>query len=269
MEFSIAVKPMLGRSFCHRVFFEPLKGISFRLFFGTLCWAMLSASASAASDTDLPRPEIHLSTAIIAPYQQLGEQGELEGFAIPVVECLMAKLGFDYKIEVFPWLRAQKNVESGESDAFFVASQSSERDRYAQQSSPLFSGTRSWYLREGFELEPHSEAFRQEAMVGTVFGTNMHRKLEQEFQHVVTKTTEEDLLQLLHLGRLDGVLLTDLMFEYTIGFMSMEHHAFTRVLARQKPLGVYFSHVFLEKHPGFMARFNASIPECKRSVVIP
>lgn len=239
------------------------------LFAGCVLGLLSQACASGPVEQNTSRIHIHLSTAIIAPYQQLGEQGELEGFAIPVIECLMSKLNLDYTIEVYPWKRAQSNVEQGLSDAFFVASQSDERDAYAQQSAPLFSGTRSWYLREELTLDPQSEEFKTTAMVGTVFGTNMHRMLEQNYTNVVTKTTEEDLLELLSLGRLDGVLLTDLMFEYTLNFMSISEHPFTRVLAKQKPLGVYFGHSFLAQHPEFLTKFNASIPDCKRSEIVP
>ena len=223
---------------------------------------VLAETSSASAD----RPFIRLSTALITPYQSIGERGELEGVAIPLVECLMQALHYDYKIEVLPWARAQRNVELGESDAFFVASQNPTRDTYAVQSEPLFSGKRSWYLREGYSVEPESEQFKKEAMVGTVFGTNMHRMLAENFNNVVTKTTEEDLIALLKIGRVDAILLTDLMYEHTIKFIGMENPPFKKFLAEQKPLGVYFGKRFLDQHSGFLQQFNALIPECKQSV---
>lgn len=220
--------------------------------------ALCQVEADASPDASV----IRFSTATITPYQTLDDKGELSGFAIPIIECLMQAMSLEYRIEVLPWARAQKNVELGHSDAFFVASRNADRDRYATQSKPLFSGTRSWYVRPSISLKPDTIQFREQALVGTIFGTNMHRLLQEEFANVVTKTTEEELIVLLDKGRLDAVLMTDLMFETSLAQMDMSEHSFRRYQSAQKPLGVYFGHHFLARQADFLARFNEHVPGC-------
>lgn len=226
---------------------------------------LLILAEEGFSSTEPERPYVHFSTAIIAPYQMYGEQGELEGFAIPIIECAMERMEMDYNIDVLPWARAQKNVELGESDAFFVASRNAVRDAYAQQSAPLFSGTRSWFFRRGVSVDPVADEFRDQAMVGTIFGTNMHSLLSQSYANVVTKTTEEDLIALLKIGRLDAVFLTDLMFDHTIDRLDLNPADFVRKEAARKPLGVYFGHQFLAQNSSFLELFNAVLSLCSEN----
>ena len=226
---------------------------------------LLFLAGEGFSSTKRDRPYIHFSTAIISPYQMYSEHGELGGFAIPIIECAMERMAFDYKIDVLPWARAQKNVELGESDAFFVASRNAVRDAYAQQSIPLFSGTRSWFFRRGFSVDPLADEFRDNAMVGTIFGTNMHSLLSQSYANVVTKTTEEDLIALLKIGRLDAVFITDLMFDHTIELLGLDPEDFVRKESARKPLGVYFGHQFLAQNSSFLDKFNAVVSLCSEN----
>lgn len=226
---------------------------------------LLILAEESFSSTESERSYIHFSTAIIAPYQMYSEQGELEGGAIPIIECAMERMAYDYKIDVLPWARAQKNVELGESDAFFVASRNAVRDAYAQQSIPLFSGTRSWFFRRGYSVDPLADEFRERAMVGTIFGTNMHSLLSQTYANVVTKTTEEDLISLLKTGRLEAVLLTDLMFEHTIELLDLNPADFVRKASARKPLGVYFGNQFLAQNSSFLEQFNAVVSLCSEN----
>ncbi len=232
-----------------------------RILSGLFVVFLLSAEGLSASEA--ANSAIHFSTAIISPYQMYSQDGELGGFAIPLVGCAMAQLGRTYKIDVLPWARAQKNVELGESDAFFVASRNDARDAYAQQSAPLFSGSRSWFFRTGLELDPQSNEFRENAMVGTVFGTNMHRLLMETHRNVITKTTEKELISLLEIGRLDGLFLTDLMFDHSLTSLGLEPLDFVKKESVQQPLGVYFGNHFLARNPSFLGGFNHAISECR------
>lgn len=231
----------------------------FVVFFLTVEGLLASEAANSA---------IHFSTAIISPYQMYSQDGELEGFAIPLVGCAMAQLGRGYTIDVLPWARAQKNVELGKSDAFFVASRNDARDAYARQSAPLFSGTRSWFFRKGVESDPQSNEFRKNAMVGTIFGTNMHSLLMKTHRNVITKTTEEELISLLEIGRLDGLFLTDLMFDHTVASLALDPLEFVKLESVQQPLGVYFGNHFIARNPSFLDGFNRAMSECKSDSVL-
>lgn len=222
----------------------------------------MCSSVIASADEVKAKPSIKFATAIIPPYQVYDDNHELSGYAIPVIHCISNKLNIDADIQVYPWARAQRLVEIGEKDAFFVASQNTERDAYALKSLPLFSGKRSWYFRSGQTLDINSNDFRESGIVGTVFGTNMHTKLNREFKNVVTKTSEPELIELLNLGRIDGLLLTELMFQYGLSSLDIPEERFEKLPAGNRPLGVYFSREFINDNPAFLERFNSHIDAC-------
>ena len=131
--------------------------------------------------TEKQLQSLSFATALIEPYQALDEHGELGGLALPIISCVMNKLDTAFTIEVLPWARAQKNVELGVHDAFFVASRNAERDAYAKASEPLFSGLRSWVFRLGYVADPDTEEFKQQGRVGSIFGNNMHAWLDNNY----------------------------------------------------------------------------------------
>ena len=218
---------------------------------------VVASSVSHAADI------IRFATAIIPPYQYQNSDGDLKGVALPIVECAMRSLGQDYSVSVLPWLRAQGNVQLGESDAFFVASNNADRNSYATMSEPLFSGKRSWYFRPGYHIETDSDEFKKTAIVGTVFGTNMHAWLKGSFSQVIAKDSLSELISLLTAKRLDALLTTDLMYSHTMKKLNLPEDKFSRSLSQTKPLGVYFGHHFIEKNASFLASFNQTLVDCR------
>lgn len=224
-------------------------------------FAVLAAPALA---TENQLQSISFATALIEPYQALDQNGKLEGLALPIISCVMNKLDTAFTIEVLPWARAQKNVELGVHDAFFVASRNAVRDAYAKPSEPLFSGLRSWVFRPGYVADPDTAEFKQQGRVGSIFGTNMHAWLDKNYSNVVAKSSEQDLLALLVAGRVDAVLVTDAMYEHMLESNQNTESAFNVRPHAPKPLGVYFGNQFLTKHPQILDQFNSALPDCTK-----
>jgi len=222
----------------------------FSLFLASSCFAEKPAS-------------IKFATAVIAPYQVLDNDGLPTGSAVDIVECVMTLLKYPYEISVFPWVRAQKLVEKGKFDAFFVASENDTRNQYAKLSKPLFDSSWVWFFPKASSLDPISDEFLLNASVGGVFGTNMHAWLKKDFKHVVAKTEADELFKLLAVARLDVMLLTRPMFEDSIKRLGLKEGDFRSVMAKNRPLGVYFGEQFLEKNPDILDRFNQSIKHCQ------
>jgi len=205
---------------------------------------------------------IRFATAIIPPYQILDKDDMLTGSSIRIVECVMQLLKQPHEINVFPWVRAQKLVENGEFDAFFIASENETRNQYAKLSEPLFDSSWIWFLPRESLIDPITDEFVHNASVGSVFGTNMHSWLKKDFKHVVVKKEADELFQLLVVARLDVMLLTRPMFEDSIKRLGLNEDDFRSVVAKKRPLGVYFGDQFLEKNPGLLNQFNQSIKHC-------
>jgi ABC-type amino acid transport substrate-binding protein len=224
---------------------------------------LLSLAFVATSCFAEKQVPIKFATAVIAPYQVLDSDDEVSGTAVRAVECIMTLLKRPYEITVFPWVRAQKLVENGKFDAFFVASENENRNQYAKLSEPLFDSSWIWFYPKVSTIDPSSDEFMRNASVGAVFGTNMHAWLKSNFEHVVTKKNADELFQLLSVERLDVVLLTLPMFKDSIKRMGLEENNFRSVVAKKRPLGVYFGDEFLEKNAVFLTLFNQSIEYCK------
>lgn len=221
--------------------------------------AFTTIKAFAADGT---AKSISFATALIEPYQTLNENGELGGLSPPIVSCVMNALAIDFTIEVLPWARAQKNVELGVHDAFFVASRNEVRDRYATSSKPLFSGKRSWVFRPGYDADPEADEFKRQARVASIFGTNMHSYLEANYSNVVGKRLEQELYELLEAGRLDAILVTNAMYDHMLASNQDSTSVFIARPHASNPLGIYFGNKFLANNPRVLDEFNSALPGC-------
>ncbi|WP_168204122.1 substrate-binding periplasmic protein [Aliikangiella coralliicola] len=66
-----------------------------------VCFLPLSANANHAIDN-----RIKIVTEILPPYQYVGKNEQLDGYAVDVVNTLIQRLNIKIKVEVYPWARA-------------------------------------------------------------------------------------------------------------------------------------------------------------------
>ncbi len=215
-------------------------------------------------------PTVRLTTHDLPPYGSYrGADHRFGGIAVDVVDCVMRKLDRAYRLQVVPWARAQKLVPRGEADGFLAASRNAERDRYATSSVLIAEQEWRWYLMASNPADPRSESFRRTATVGSFIGANMLDWLRENGYRVEAKPgTTEQLLVMLTKGRVDAILANHLVMAELAKKHSLESQL-RSVLQENRPLGVYFSKVFLEKNPGFLARFDQQVPRCRGTVVTP
>lgn len=223
----------------------------------------LSLSQMAAPRAE---PLVRLTTHELPPYSyHEGPRQRLVGIAVEVVDCAMRGMGWRYEVQVLPWARAQKLVQSDEADGFFAASRNAEREGYAVQSAIIAEQQWRWYLQADNPADPLSSRFREEARVGSFVGANMLDWLrENGYRAVATPPTTEGLLKMLRAGRVDAILANNLVMERLIREQGLEGQL-RSVLQEDKPLGVYFSKAFLARTPGFIERFNAQVGPCRRA----
>ena len=220
---------------------------------------MLILPPPAAADT------VRLTTRQWEPYQWLAD-GTPTGPSIGILNCAFAALGHSVTFNVTSWKRAQVLVERGTADGFFLASQSQERDEFAVLSEMVMEQRWTWFFREGDTIRPDKPGFKSTARLGGLLGSNMTRWLEDAGYNVIAHPTRDDrLVELLLRGRIDAFLQNHLSGEREVS-RSAEQHRILSADFRRKPLGVYFSKIFLARHPGLLKSFNAHLPECRKSV---
>lgn len=206
--------------------------------------------------------ELRLATQEWPPYQTY-ENEILDGEAVRIVKCILEKMGQPYKIDVFPWKRAQKLVEDGQYHGFFAASKNEERDGYATLSAPIALQKWNWYVSKKTAFDPDDASFKGTAAVAARFGSNMLEWLEENGYNVVVRPyTTEKIVELLARERIDAALASESVFEEIMASKQISPDKFHVVTHRNKPLGVYFSNDFLSGHPEFLQKFNETIGQC-------
>ena len=72
-----------------------------------------------------------------------------------------------------------------------------------------------------------------------------------------------NMVDMIMTGRVDAFMENELVakeaLEGTTNFSKLK-----KTVARSMPVGVYFNHPFLQKHPDFLGAFNSAISQCNR-----
>jgi ABC-type amino acid transport substrate-binding protein len=207
--------------------------------------------------------QLRLGTQELPPYSFTNEQGEADGLAVNVVRCALDAAQVPYEIGVWPWARVQLMVQHNDLDGFFAASFAKEREIYAVLSEIIAPQQWRWYLLKDSTLDPASPEFKAQARVSAYIGTNMlNWMLEQGYNVQTAPARQEQLLEMLKRDRIDAVLANNLVMDKILR-ESGQQDAVRSVLQQDKPLGVYFSKVYLKDHPDLLERFNAQVPACR------
>ncbi len=202
-----------------------------------------------------------------APYHLDSPDGPM-GLAVSAVSCVMNKLNQPYTITQLPWSRAQYLTESAQLDGFFSASKNKVRDTYATLSTPFIPQTRAFYLLKSnhdFYAETITIDFiKNNLSIGARVNSNALFSIQQKgFSIAITPQRHNQLLRALQLKRMDAVLENTLVFEDLIKNHDLDLSDFHKIVYQEKPMGVYFSNVFLNQNPGFLSVFNEFTYECR------
>ena len=207
---------------------------------------------------------LRLTTHELPPYSFAGTGARPGGVAVNVVDCAAQAIGQPLEVGIYPWARAQAMVRDGHADGFFAASQSPARDEFAVLSAVIAPQEWRWYFPAGSNVKPSSDKFRKEARVGSFLGGNMLSWLKENGYRVAASPLSNDqMLQMLMRGRVDAILANNLVMDELLVAHGLQARIRSELL-QDKPLGVYFSKLFLERNPGFLQRFNEAVGKCRK-----
>lgn len=200
---------------------------------------------------------IIITTQIWPPYQTF-ENDSLGGDATETLREIFDSLNIPYRINVYPWKRAQLLVQNGEADAFFLASQNEKRDAYASVSIPLFEQKWVWYYLKDSKLKPGSTTFRDKAKVSANVGSNMFNWLRKNgYYTTISDQTTSQLLDRLLAKRVDAILANSEVMQNILDNRNINSLEIDSTQLYDKPLRVYFSHKYLNEHKDFLDEFNS------------
>ncbi|MEN2425167.1 substrate-binding periplasmic protein [Chromobacterium vaccinii] len=225
---------------------------------------LLLASLLLAASCVFPAEPIRLATHLQPPLSFTRDNGQADGLAVQVVDCALKKMQRPYTLDFLPWPRAQWQVQHLQSDGFFAATQSEERDRYATLSGPLIPYERRWYLLKANPLSPSSPEFKRQARIAAFSGSNMDIWLRDHgYRLSATPGNSEQLLRMLQSRRVDAVLGNSYAVDALIARLGLQAELRSE-LAEALPMGLYFGKAFLDREgPQFLPKFNNALQGCR------
>lgn len=219
-----------------------------------LCWFWLIVSLPLS----ISAKPLNLVLPNFPPYSYSQNQ-QVKGIAVELVQPVLDKMGIEYQLTlVKDYGLAVNLVKTGMADGFFLASQNSRRDKIAQFSTPVMINRWCWYMLPNNKLNPKDKLnFRFNAEIGTIGKTNTERWLiKQGYPIKAAPVSSKALARLLLDRKINTAFVAEKVFDQALGF---ERHNVTKIVAIEKPFGIYISHDYLRQHPDFMLKLNQAI----------
>lgn len=218
----------------------------------------LSLSSTASAEGSLI-----LLTDERPPFEFSDPDGRPAGVAVEIVRCALEQTGLPFEIKITSWKRAQLETQKGKAAGFFSASQNASRDQYASLSEIVVDQYWSWYWLKTNELDPESDTFKSRARTASWLGSNSLKWLRSNGYKIKSNPSNVDQLLLqLSRGKIDAAFGSDVAFDDAIKRLGLDGR-FKTTRGVHKPMGVYFSHSYLQDNQGFLERFNNFIRSCK------
>ncbi len=183
----------------------------------------------------------------------------ITGLGPELVEKVLSETGIPYKITmVEDYGTALYAIKVKLADGVFLASQNTQRDAIATFTRPLIINKWSWFMLEDFRGDPKSEAFKAQAEIGTINGTNTHKWLKTNGFTVSARPLDAAfLVAMLKSRRIDAVFIAEAVFEHAID--EKERTQFKKIVELEQPFGIYISHDYLKAFPNALSQINSSI----------
>jgi len=189
-------------------------------------------------------------------------RGKISGEILSVIDCSFGLLDQGYELTIMPFRRAQHNVWQGSADGYFATVKNKEDEQHAKLSAPIALERWYWYSLTNTSIPIENRNKQQKiAHTASLNGTNTEiwLKSQKNYSYISARSIEQ-LFKLLELKRIDAFLLDQAMLNDRYALKRINNLKIT--FSRYMPLSIYFSHVFLEQHPGFLSRFNNTQPWC-------
>lgn len=190
------------------------------------------------------------------------ESGHNKGLGYEAVAAIMADLEQPFSVQLVPHFgRAIVELQQDTVDGFFLATESSERNRNAEFSEPVLMIQWTWvWLKQRTDLLHGSANFKLKAQVSAQTNSNAFRWLKEHHYQVTAGTSDiRGLLNLLKFKRVDAILLPELTIKTLMEEQDIDTALFSFQQEITLPFAIYINKTYLNDHPQFMQQLNAAI----------
>jgi len=193
---------------------------------------------------------------------------------MPFIQCAFKDMKRTVSIIGVPWVRAQTGTEQGNYDGFFMASINDTRNAYAVFSQAFQTTEWLYVVRRNSGINPKDENFHTKyfaANRGSARYTWLAGKYKKgELSQPIVITDEPTrMVTMLKNKRIDVILENSASYEILINQPNTSASDFKTFVAKKKVLGIYFSKTFLLDEPKFLDRYNKSMRNCQKKLILP
>jgi polar amino acid transport system substrate-binding protein len=234
-----------------------------------LCVAPLSYGKDAAVTENLLRLA---TTEQFAPYAYQQNDKSWVGIDVDIVSAVLKQVGINFKIGAFPRARITIMLNTPSLDGLLSTAPYNEEVVLKQlwQSTPIYYSEVSVFALDTFPAE---------ALQGKDFLLNPRNRLGvlDEFSYVVDGQElanranlikvqrDQQLIDLLSIGRVDLVISEDISFIYTARSVGRFDHLKPLLEITSRPVSIALDRKVIEQRPGLSEKINQSILQLQQS----
>lgn len=224
-----------------------------RLIFGVLCSVFIFATTAHSFEP------ITLGVPHFKPYTYT-ENNQVTGLAANKIRNIFKGIPAELTLKQYlNYSLLLKALKRGDIDGFFLASENSERNRYADFSKPIEYNNWTWFTLRESSNTPNHHDFKYHSIIGTIGKTNTFRWLSRNSYQVQSYNANE-LLAALQNKQINAAFLAEKVFEYTYMQAGIAPSTFKKHIEIKRPFGIYIAKKYLQKNHNFMSQLNAAIP---------
>lgn len=247
-----AIMLKLLQASCAEIITKGSRRAKLQLLMG--CFLLLCAELRAEETLRMAMPDY-------PPYTYV-QDGDYKGFGYLAFVSIMADLQLKFTVVPAPnYGRAVKDMQSQKVDGLFLASENAQRNAVADFSAPVAYTAWTWvWLKQRAELDPGSQAFKQNAIVSAQLNSNPYMWLLQQHYKVAGAPNDiRQLFSLLNSGRVDAIMLPELTAKALMEQEKLELSSYLMRLQMKLPFGIYISKAYIKRHPDIMPKLNQAI----------
>jgi polar amino acid transport system substrate-binding protein len=185
------------------------------------------------------------------------DNNTLSGRFRDLIDCSFEQIPFEVNYGFGPFSRIQRQVQINLADGFFPANLTAERLKYATPSITLINDHKVLIRRA---TKPLTRKLRVAAMRGAAQELEISRRLSDL---VFPINNYNQLVDMLHTGRIDAIVGSQLFFSVTEEFDKLDKQFVTHRL-EDSSMRAFFGNTFLKNNPSFLTQFNTALIQCKQ-----
>jgi len=179
----------------------------------------------------------------------------LSGRFRDLIDCSFEKIPFQVSYGFGPFSRIQRQVKTNRADGYFPANLTVERLEYATPSIALIDDQKVL-------IRTVTKPLNRNLRIAAMRGATQELEIARRFSDLVFPINNyNQLIAMLHTGRIDAIVGSQLFFSVTDEFEKLDHRFITQHL-ESSSMRAFFGNDFLKKNPTFLNQFNAALALC-------